>query len=306
MALTPQQQRLVKHIPDYDALVDARFIMNYLRAGCSPPVDLLLQLSGPPAADLALLLFGLDATDFAQAIFDPKAERSNKKERRGHKRRLRPGLPDMNETAGVKARAALNPNNALNFGPTHMAFRIWNRYEAVAITAAIVEGLSTTGFNWLWGTMRLDPTHCVEFRRLARGDQINAVAGGPGVGPAPTRMGALQMNNGFYSPNEFSCRVDTDYTFAVKAHVAHALTGDATTGRLCLIGELGETVATSDWVTLERGDEIRLQTWANRPANENTLIAWETDGGGWVDIKSRDILAFEIENLPMPWAISGT
>lgn len=185
--------------PNIDAIGKLNFITNYILHGCEPPSFLFIECAQEPAQDLLMLFLVPDFVDIGQAVFDPKAGRKRKPARHGRKKPGRRGFPDPSDVVGQRARGALNPHNALDFGPVNKAFRIWNKYEALAITVAVVEGVTDVGYSGLLGMLTIEPNRCEQFSRLVRRSNEPELGGAVGPPIWPIFAQVVEANQGFNS-----------------------------------------------------------------------------------------------------------
>lgn len=285
--------------PDLDALGKLNFITNYFLAGCTPPVFLFCQFAKEPAMDLGLLFLLPDLTDIGQAVFDPKGGRKRKPGRHGRKRRRRIGLPDPSDLIGQRARGVLNPHNALKFGPVNFAFRLWNRYEAISFTAAVVEGLADTGFQGLLGVMSVDPDHCTEFLRLVKTDTDPEFAGGIGPPVTPIRVKDIEVNTGFTTSHYTCMSMLGDYTVHFTMTLAyHSSDGPGWVSiALGIVGGGGRVL--SPVRDVQDGDVITLTV--SRSYKAGQACEWGLGSlKGFFTCLSRQVVAFSNSGIPWP------
>lgn len=284
--------------PDIDALGKLNFITNYFIAGCEPPLWLFLEFAQEPSQDLLLLFLLPDLTDIGQAIFDPQHGRRRKPGRHGRKKRRGPRFPDPSDVIGQRVRSVINPFNALKFGPVNWAFRIWNRFEAVAFTCAVIEGLADVGYEGILGILKHDPEHCTEFPRLVRVDEIPEVAGGAGPPIWPIRVSKIETAVGF-ATTEYMCQA---YDTAYVVHFSATIRNDQidmpieTSVALGKIGGGGRV--TSGVATLGYGESITLTVAKNFEKGEPCEWGIGTRHGFGTVLK-REVVAFG--KMPIPW-----
>lgn len=285
--------------PDLDALGKLNFVTNYFLAGCTPPVFLFCEFAQEPAKDMLMMFLLPDLTDIGQAIFDPQHGRRRKPGRHGRKKRRIGGFPDPSDLIGQRARGVVNPHNALKFGPVNWAFRIWNRFEAVAFTCAIIEGLADTAFQGILGVLETDPYMCTEFARLVRSDTVPELAGGAGPPVWPIRVSKLEHASGFFT-TEYTCQAfDGPYTVHFTCTLRYdGFDGVARTSvALATVGGGGRV--TSQVANLAHGETITLTVSKSFEAGQR--CEW---GIGtrflFVTCLSREVVAFAEKGIPWP------
>jgi hypothetical protein len=286
--------------PSFDPIDEFKFIVNYALAGCTPPYDLFVQLSQAPARRLLLLILAPDPVDIGQAMLGPQRHRRRLPARHGKKPKISRGVPDVSDIIGGRIRAVVNPHDALSFGPTRAAFRIWNKYEGIAFTAALVEGFGDIGFETLWGIMQIEPEHCLNLGRLGRHGETAFIAGGAGPEIWPISMPTLDFVRNFQS-NSFGCSYfggpfnvsmsATAYNGSgvnnVRVQIALGVVGGATKG-FSSTAELGpgDSINLTCDADFDSGDNVE---WGVRNRNDNPVIL------------DRAILAYGQQEWPWPW-----
>lgn len=286
--------------PDIPDFAKINFVTNYALLGCEPPVDLFVQFAKEPAKDLALLFLLPDLVDIGQAIFDPKAGRKRKPGRHGRKKRRLPGLPDTSDLIGQRARAVLNPHNALKFGPVNFMFRIWNRFELVSFTAAVIEGVTDIGYEGLLGVLSANPNFCREFARLVRTAPEPFTDGGVGPIPAPMQITELQHSEGF-SSTPWEC-VSSRGPFVVALQVTIMNTSETRTIRTTMglwgdgPGPIDETPSRE----LAPGQTRTFEVWGK--AKKNEVVRWGPgEREGYFLVLEANLVAFSEADVPWPF-----
>lgn len=285
--------------PDIGAFADMKFITNYFLAGCSPPFHLFIEFSQAPAKALLMLFLIPDLEDIGQAIFDPKAGRRRKPARHGRKRRRVPGVPDVSDIIGHRVRAEINPYNALDFGPVNKAFRIWNKYEALSFTCAVIEGLTNVGFEGLWGVLKSDPNHCKDFHRLCKIDEDFFIVGGVGPPLQGVAIDTVEFNNGFNN-SLFTCRSRFgEYTVNFNAFIFNYSYDVTAYGSLALQDlETGEIYRSPPF---ELGPREGTSRQVNAKFPGANSCAWGVaDMFNFVAVGDRSIVAYDIQQIPWP------
>lgn len=286
--------------PDIDPSGKLNFIANYILMGCSPPFFVVIECAREPIEDLAMLFLLPDLVDIGQAIFDPKGGRRRKPGRHGRKRRRAPGFPDISDIVGQRVRADINPYIPLGLGKFTLAFRVWNLYEAIAITVAILEGLTDIGYTGLLGVMELDPTHCQEFGRLVKEDPELQLAGGAGPSIWPIAVQHVEVASGFQH-TAFGCMCPTsDYVVHFRTSLKNNSSNLEVYGDLALGVQGGPVKALSSIVSPGPGDSLRVEVSAT--FEQGTWCEWGV--GNRLNnpvVLSREIVAFSKASIPWPF-----
>lgn len=286
--------------PGYDPLNELKFITNYLLAGCEPPYDLFVEFSQAPAKDLAMLILLPDLVDLGQAVFEPSKGRRRRPARHGRKRPHIPGIPDTSDILGQKVRGWVNPHDALNFGATRAAFRIWNAYEGVAFSAAILDGLVDIGYETLWGVLSVDPDHCTNFPRLSRQRNTGFLVGGAGPPIWPVPLDILDFATGFFGANTGAVQFEGTASVTLSLTLMNAGTLDNVRGQAAL-GVIGGGVrAESREVYLGPGEIADVEVNAEFDAGENFEWGVSSRTNNPVVIRG-SVLAYVKQAFPWPW-----
>lgn len=284
---------------DIDALGKLNFVTNYFLAGCTPPLFLFCEFAKEPAKDLAMLFLLPDLTDIGQAIFDPKAGRRRKPGRHGRKKRRGVSIPDPSDLIGQRVRSVVNPYNALQFGPVNFAFRVWNRFELISFTAAIIEGLADTFFEGILGVLDSDPWMCTEFARLVKYDHDDELAGGAGPPVFPVRVKHIEVASGF-GTSDYTCIA---YEGAYIVHFTCTVWYGGFDGDIDMSIALGVVGGggrvTSNVVRMSQGETVTLTVSKTYKAGETCEWGLGTRSG-FVICKDRQIVAFSKKGIPWP------
>ena len=267
-----QVENLMPRPPKIDAFDDIRFITSYFLAGCTPPSTLVIDLSLEPEKELALLILTPDISDIVQEVIGPGSGRGRKPARHGKKHPRRLHFPDTSQLIGSRIRAKLNPFDALNFGATRFLFRLWNIYEGVSFTAAVVEGLTDIGFEHLWGILTVNPNYCREFQRFQRSSVGVGTYGLSGGGVSNANLSHLDANTGFLATQFTAQNIFTDFRVSFSAHIKYAGAASNSSGYAAL-----HNITTGEMHRGTRYDLGPEQTaWVEVTANfkKNEICEW--------------------------------
>jgi len=276
-------------LPQFKDFTETNFITEALLIGCAPNIGIFLEFAKEPAQDLVLLFLLPDAFDIGQKIFEPKRGRRTKPNRHGRKRPSRRGIPDVNDLIGGKARATLNPYNAIRLSPVRYLFPLLNIYEGINFAVAVATGIKDTVYSGLLGAYLFDANNCREFARYAAFDQNEAAEStNTTIAISPTIA-----NVGFDS-SLWTCKYQhAPFYVGFQCEVKLALAGgpiSATPVLRKLNGEImhsgGEIeISYNSWTTATVGGEIPAGTWCE----------WAIEGEGrFLRMRTKQVLAFSV------------
>lgn len=180
-----------------DEFAQINFITNFFLLGCSPPTAAFFEFAQEPAEDLAFLIFAPDLFDIAQEILDPSKGRRRKPARHGRKRPRAPGLPDTSAMIGGRLNRAANIGAAIRLTPLRWILPLYNIYEGVAFSVAVLEGVTDIFFTGILGVVEIDNNNCKDLDLMRRSLGIPQVDGGAGPPVTPIRLTTLDKNKGF-------------------------------------------------------------------------------------------------------------
>lgn len=286
--------------PKHDGADELKFVTNYFLAGCSPPFQLVVDFSNEPNKDLLLLILAPDLDDIAQTILDPRKGRKRKPARHGKKRTKGPGIPDTSELIGAKARGVINPHNALNFKPLRRLFAIWNVYEGINFTAALIDGITDVGYETLWGILDVQTTHCYEFGRLARHSDVDQFSGGVGPVPQPVSAEIVDFSSQFVSTN-WTCRCLTGpYSVSVSMELYNPSSTETVEMTVALARVGGGKLEQSYRASISPGGSASLNCSQDFDAGET--CEWGLGSrNGFVRVTECSVLGYAQQNFPLPW-----
>lgn len=144
-------------LPDFDKL---NFITAYMSNMCVPPFFVFCEFAKEPAQDLLLVLFGIDMQDIVKEWLRPERGRYREPKRHGRKRPKQYPSLDINEYIASNPRAAAVEYPGLKLPGAKAIFYVGDQWDKVAITGAVLEGVTDIGFQGLLGVIRTDPSNC--------------------------------------------------------------------------------------------------------------------------------------------------
>lgn len=202
-----------------DEFTQINFIVNYFLIGCDPPSAAFFEFAQEPAQDLALFLLAPDLQDLGASLIDPGQGRKRRPPRHGRKRRRFPGLPDTSTMVGQRLNASVGIGQALRLTPLRWIFPLYNIYEGVSFTAAVLEGVTETTFEGILGVVTISNEECNEIDVLRRELTSVVIEGGAGPPIESIPLNNLIRNRGFMNTNRNCRNVDAKYDVAFSAVV---------------------------------------------------------------------------------------
>lgn len=284
--------------PNWDSLIDWRFITNYMLLGCDTPQWLIVDYAGPPAQDLLLLFLLPNLTDIAQAAFDPRTQRRRKPQRHGKKRLKISGFPDPSDVIGGKVRGYINPYNALDLKPFRVAFRLMNGYEAVAISAAVIDGVTDVAYENLLGIVSLSDATCYEFKRIQKLKNNVQLIGGTGPNVWPVGVTEVDFNNGFFE-GSFGTQCDQPYCGNLQLTIFNQDNNDIVV-TACLGGDSTTPKYRSRERTVPPGEVVTVEVSGDFEASEPCGFGAECHGAQGLILEGA-FMGFSISDWPWPW-----
>lgn len=204
-------------IPNPNEFSQINFITNYFLMGCSPPTAAFFEFAKEPAKDLAFLLLAPDLQDIGQEAIDPRKGRRRNPGRHGRKSRRFRGLPDTSALIGQRLNRSANIGAAIRLTPLRWILPLYNIYEGVAFSVAVLEGVTDIFYTGILGVVTIDDNECNDLDRFRRESDRVITAGGATPPIDSIRVDRLVNNKGFMQTNRTCMNVSDKYivTFAV-------------------------------------------------------------------------------------------
>lgn len=284
---------------DPNLITGWKFITNYFLAGCNPGNLLVIDTNTEPEKDLALLFLTPDISDIVQEVFDPSRGRKRKPGRRGRKKPGGRGGLDISTIIARPIRAAANPFNALKMTPLRYVFPLWNIYEGLSFTAAVVDGLSDIGFDNLWGVLSVDPSQCSDIGRMERNSNFSQAIGGlnPPIaaGNAPNLIQQQQ-----FTSIQSACSHNKDFHVAYECVAVNRFLGPVK-GRLVLGTDPDTIVHWGDTVELNPGDAEPVGVSGTFDGGQTCYWGWQQMSPNFVALNEQQVIAFSEADWPWDW-----
>ena len=263
------------------------FILNYIRAGCDLSAFLVIDVNSEAQKDLFLLLLVPDLEDLVQEIFDPRNGRKRSKERHGRKRPRGPGFPDISTLMGRAAVGEVDIIKGARLSPLRYVFPIWNLYEGISFTAALVQGIEGVTYERLLAILEVNPNQCQEVPRLWRIASTPITSGGAGCVPCSLPMGTLKAASGF-AESGFNASCAVPWQFNISAEIRR-LSGGTVGGYFCM-GPIGDRCRLRS-PTITLSDDGWTSAGFSGAVPENIFYewGWHNDPGGFVEMRNLQI-----------------
>jgi len=286
--------------PKPDSFSQINFITNFFLVGCAPNDWAFIEFAQEPAQDLAWLILVPEPFDIGQEIFDPKKGRGRRPGRRGRKRRRTVAIPDAAEIIGQRVRGTINPGNIIKYSPVRYAFPLLNLVEGVAISVAVIEGLTGVFYEGLLGVIKIDRSNCKELDRIARSRDTVGTFGGAGPPIEAVGLPDVDFVRNFGSSDFSVINTDKDYTIAFSATL-EATQDDHRYEASVALGTNSTTKrAQSSIVPMANRRAFTFDVAADFKAGEQAV--WGIgDRFGFYRIREANILAYSTADFPFPW-----
>lgn len=286
--------------PAPNTFTQINFVVNYALMGCAPPFFLFIELAREPIKDLFLLFFLPDLEDIAQEIFQPSKGRRRNPARHGRKKGRGRGFPDPSVMIGQRARAFLNPFDAIKYSPVKYVFPILNAIEAVNFTAAVGEGLGDVFYEGILGVLRLNPENCEDFDLIERKSEFQPAQGGAGPPIDTFPLPQLVVNRGFFDSPFSTGRIGGPYTANISATVRPRIIQPENRVSLALGPDAGTIKAQSSVLSFVGQEWKTLDCTADFAIGEPCV--WGLgERFGFYEIREASFLAYSTDNFPWPW-----
>lgn len=255
--------------PDVDDLDKINFITAYFWQGCAPPFWLFVEFAKEPAQDLLCILFLFDWQDILKDWLRPGTPRRRTPRRHGRKKRRR--LPDLdpNEYVGSKARRSVGEFPGLDLPGARAVFYVSDVADRVAISAAVLEGVTDIGYEGLLGILSFDPNNCPGFAYVTASDPNSQDIVGVAPQTLPLTFEQIDNKQNFEGPSPVAVTTFVgDFTLAAHATITALSAGGAGAVGLTIRDENENIVAEGSTADLIQGESIDLTVSADCTAGE--------------------------------------
>jgi hypothetical protein len=280
-----------------DEFAQINFITNYYLLGCSPPTAAFFEFAREPTEDLAFLLFAPDLFDIGQEILDPSKGRRRKPARHGRKRPRFPGLPDTSAMIGGRLNRAANIGAAIRLTPLRWILPLWNIYEGVTFTVAVLEGVTDIFFTGILGVVTIDNNNCKDLDLLRRSRDTIQVIGGRGPPVLPINLPILDKNKGFMQTQSICRHTTKPYEVMFQARMKNRF-GDPDYGMALALHNLttGE-IHESRYKEVPGTNIIDFDVSAQFGPNE--VCSWGVGTRlGFFEVIEANVIAYSLADFP--------
>lgn len=283
--------------PKPDEFQQINFITNYFLLGCGPPDAAFFEFAREPALDLAFLLFAPDLFDIGQELLDPNKGRRRKPARHGRKRPRLPGLPDTSSMIGGRLNQAANIGGAIRLTPLRWILPLYNIYEGVTFTVAVLEGVTNTAFEGILGVVTVDNNECNDLDLLRREVKFGGIAGGPGIGVKPVFVSDLIRNKGFFQDATF-CRSGSERFEVVFSATVRATSAVPNWEVSLALGDKDGTILEQSKVR-STPDTTPITMDISATFEPGETCTWGLgDSTGFFEILEANVLAYSVAGWP--------
>lgn len=279
-------------VPDIPDFAKLNFVTGYVLQMCQPPFWALVEFAKEPTKDLMLILLGLDTKDIVTGWLRPERQRRRNAGRHGRKRpRLSFGM-DPNEYLGGNARAKYKGWPGLDLPGARALFMLDGVLERIAITAAVVEGVTNIGYESLLGVLTMHPEHCPGMNFVTRHHDTTQQITGATAANRSLFLNTLDASQGFNSTNQGLFNHSTmPWYLGGSARIEMTSAGSAPIGLTVWSQDRGE-LAVSPRQTLAQGQAGYFSVGADiEPGEWAWLGRWNEEGGS-VQVSQAAALGF--------------
>ena len=277
-------------LPNTLGTAQFRFVTPYFLLGCGSPQFLVVDLNRPAQYDLLALLLIPDIEDIVQDIFDPSGGRNSGPERRGRKRNRRTNRLSIDSLISRPIRQAVNPHNILGRTVARYIFPIWNLYEGVNFTFAIIDSVNDVLFENLLGVFEANQNECLELVRMVRKSTDNHVRGGVDDGIKPVPCQNLITQNGMSSSAGFTT-TEVQGTCAFSCAVTNPF-DNPVRGYIAVGPDIHTELGRSQEVTLTKGETVYLTCGADNTEPAIWVWGWRNLAGNFVECFDATAIVF--------------
>lgn len=273
------------------------FLVNYFVQGCTPPAQLFLEFAKEPLADLAMLILLPDAEDIGQEVLDGKKGRTRKPGRHGRKRGRGLGLPDSSTLIASRLDRARVITNFVQITPLRWMLPLYNVYEGLAFTAALVEGFTGVFYEGVLGVVTVGEDNCTNLDFLRRTRPNMQTLGGPGVIQQPFNLNTIERVDGFVSTQAGCANFDRDSRVTLRTTIRPLR---ANSNWECYVSLKNQTTGEESLSSIVPGSRAG---WTDRTVNifqpKGETITWGiSDWNGFFECINTEAIAYSVFNFP--------
>tara|TARA_Y100001951_G_C11292471_1_gene273178 strand:- start:1523 stop:2398 length:876 start_codon:yes stop_codon:yes gene_type:complete len=265
--------------PDHDSHFQIQYVTNQLLAGCTPPSHLIVQFAKEPGLDMGALFLPGNWQDIVQGMFAGKKGRGTNPARHGRKRGKLPGIPDVDERIGKRLGSAELAAAARKLPGFKLAFGLLNVVEGVNFSAAILDGLTETGFAAMTGFFEVQPDACKDFARFERDGVKGQIIGGTGGKLDPLFLIDQAYSNKF-NDGYLGCTLNTGpFAASISATIHNDNPINNLKGSVVIVNNDTGEMDSSSQATIGPGETFFGQASLEARAGEQLSWFWKADEG---------------------------
>lgn len=146
-----------------------RFIVFYALNPCEADFNMYLEVSKEPLGELAVFLVEPDLSDIVQGFFTPKGLRTGRHGRKGRRGgKGVGGIPDLSDEIAKRLPGRGDLETRAISGLGRLGWTVWGHIDRVNWTLAVVDKVSDTAFDSLYGLITADNIKCPNIGRVYR------------------------------------------------------------------------------------------------------------------------------------------
>ena len=278
--------------PDIPDLAKVNFITAYMFQLCVPDFYAMVEFAKKPAGKLAMIVIGLDAEDMVKEWLRPGRGRQRKPARHGRKWPRIKFSWDLNDMVATQPRAMADSYPGIQLPGTRALFYLGDQFDRVAITAAVVEGVTDVGFQSLLGVIQSNPNNCPTLPYINRFAEFPVTIVGIEPWDTPVEADTLEGANLFTIGTPFRYRCDvSDWYLGWSAKVVALSAGGTNDWRPGIWSNERGLIAQGSAANLSQGGEQWVEVGADLAKGES---AWpcRTNVSGTVELHGVRVFGF--------------
>lgn len=267
-----------------------KFVTNYMLAGCGPEPDLIFEMNTDALLGLMVLFVGISPEDIVQGFFDPRHKRARSPGRHGRKSRRGIGFPDISDEIGRRVSVPEIGQGLKKLPGGRWVLPGINILEGIAISAAVIEGITDVGYDNLAGLLDLNPNYCREFPRFRRevcyGEECPSegyngpqIVGGAGGANDPIVFRKRLGNTGFITETIVQKNLTERWAMSAEVIVQAHTPNQRTQGRIAIETDKRGFIAERPMLDMADGETQSVTIDALIEPDEFASVRWRGVNG---------------------------